>query len=225
MKNCIFTSIIFFFGLTVYSQETYLNTQFIKDKEVLEKEAYKDIKKRRFYQKQDSIRIAFVYCFKDIDSTGFEVKNNKYLDKIEPCYQYFNYILFPLFRGKFPAKKRLGHKGYALNKNDSIIAVRSTVYPYMFRPYTYLGTPDKEFEDLVKTVLTQEFDFCFYTSPNGFGSIWCIKDNKTFIYKIKTGEMKLLQECYAQDLDILSISDILGKNVDKSIEKYFIRFK
>ena len=208
-------------GLTVFSQESYLNTQFAKDKKVLEKEAYKNVKKSSFYREQDSIRIVFIYCFNDIDSVGFEINDNKYLDKIEPCYLHNNYV----FSKKFSAKKRLEHDGYVLSKNDSIIALYGTTYPYKFREYKHSEKYDKEYEDLVKNVLTKEFDLCFYTSPNGLDFIWCIKGNETFIYKIKTGKMKSLQECYAQDLDILTISDILGKEVDKSIEKYFIRFR
>ena len=212
-------------GLTVFPQENYLNTQFVKDKKVLKKETYKELKNCTFYKKQDSIRIVFIYCFNDIDSVGFEINNNLYLDKIEPYYRYYNYILPSLFRGKFPIKKRLEYNGYALNKNDSIIALYGTAYPYKFRPYSHSEKQDKEYENLVKNVLTQEFDLCFYTSPNGLGFIWCIKGDETFIYKIKTGEMKSLQECYSQDLEILTISDILGKKVDKSVEKHFIRFR
>jgi hypothetical protein len=221
MKAYIFIIVALYCGLTVFSQENYLNTQFAKDKKVLEKEAYKDLKKCTFYKEQDSLRIVFIYCVSDIDSVGFEINNNKYLDKIEPCYLHYNHV----FSRKFPTKKRLKYDGYVLSKNDSIIALYGTTYPYKFRPYTHSEKYDKEYEDLVKNVLIQNFDFCFYTSPNGLNFIWCVKGNETFIYKIETGEMKSLQECYAQDLDILTISDILRKEVDKSIEKYFIRFR
>lgn len=224
MKRYIFTIIVLLCGLTVYSQKTYLNTRFVKDKKILEKKVYKDIKKRDFYREQDTVRISFIYCFNDIDSTGFEINNNEYLDKITPYYQYFDYFIPLIFNGKFPTQKWLEYRGYALNKNDSLIAL-CNVNTYTIRLYTHSEVDDKEYVNLVKNVLTQNFDLCFYTCPNGLDFIWCVKGNETFIYKIKTGEMRSLQECYAKDLDILSKSDILGTKVDKSSEKYFIRFK
>ena len=212
-------------GLTVCSQEIYFNTRFVKDRKILEKKVHKDIKKRNFYSEKDSVRISFIYCFNDIDSTGFEINNNKYLVKITPYYQHFNYLIPWIFKGKFPTQKKLEYKGYVINKNDSLIALYGTIDNYTSRTFTQSKVYDKEYDNLVKNVLTQNFDLCFCTYPNGLDFIWCVKGNETFIYKINTGEMKSLRECFAKDLDILSISYILGTNVDKSSEKYFIHFK
>jgi len=223
MKKYIFIVTIFSVCIS-YAQKTYLNTQFIKDKAILEKELYKDLKKKGFYNEKDSIRIAFIYRFNDIDSTGFRVENNIYLEKVEPNYRYANYILPFLFKEKYPTKKRLMGTGYALNQNDSIIAVYNMSYPYEFRTYIYSETYHKEHKTLVDNVLKQKFDLCF-TTLNGLDFIWCIKGNETFIYKVATGEMRSLQECYTQDLDILSVSDIMGYQVEPSIEQYFIRFR
>jgi hypothetical protein len=63
MVKHIVAIILFLYGLTIYSQGAYLKTQFVKDKEVLKKEAYKDLEKCRFYKEMDSVRIAFIYCF------------------------------------------------------------------------------------------------------------------------------------------------------------------
>lgn len=224
MQKHIILIVLLSYGLNLLSQKNYLNTKFIQDKERIEKEAYKDIEKN-FSIKGDSLRIHFIYYFNDFDSTGFKLDDNKYLDRVIPCYRY-NFILPSIFKGSFPTKKRLEYIGYALNKADSIVAICGYVYPYKFYPFVYPDTDSKQYENIVEKVLSKEFDLCFQTSPNGLSFIWCIKNNKTYIYKIHSGEMKSLEESYINDLDILPLSDFFGKEViDKSMEKYFIRFK
>jgi len=187
MKNSILILIVLLCGLCSCSQKNYLSTHFIKDKKNIEKEAYEDLRQKPFYREQDSLRITVVYCFSSFDFDNSEIYNNRYLEKVKPRY-------------RNSKEKRLFYDGYALDKNNNIVAlIGCGLISFSFRPYiAHPEIPgyDEKYEGLAKNVFTQDFDLCFYPYLNQ-GTIWCVKGHETFIYK-ETGEMITLQEYYPE---------------------------
>jgi len=211
MKKHLFAIIAVLYSLTAFSQESYFHTQFIKDKEKVRKEAYKKLRNSPFYNEQDSLRIIFIYFFKDFNFSESEITNNQYLEKLEPRYRYSNYLLPFLFNRRFPMKKRLVYDGYVLDKANNLVALIGCGidYPFRFRPYySQPGRYDDKYKYLKDNVLTQEFDLCFRLFNDSM--LWCIKDNKTYIYDLEQQKSFTLTEYYDCCWKYYSIGEIFG---------------
>lgn len=172
-----------------------MSNQFIKDRQIVEREAYKDIKKKDFYHEEDSIRLIFIYYFINIDPDEYEIDSNRYLDKIEPYYKYSNFIL------SFPLKKRLRSDVYALDKDNNIIALRGCgIESNEFRSYIDYPPSDmyeKKHNGLMKNVFSQDFDLHIRQYVH-YGEVWCIKNKETYIYNEDTEEIISLKEYYEE---------------------------
>lgn len=242
MKAYIFTIVALFCELVVFSQANYLNTQFIQDKKVLEKAtysklnktysphahftkswekaAYQRLKENGIYKKEDSLRVVFIYCFQEFDLDTTEITNNSYLSKIMPYYTYSNYLLFPIFRSKFPLHKRLCANGYVINKDNELVATitSSNGYPFYITPFSYsnfydnkvLLQRDNEHRNFTNNVLAQDYDLCFYLGLTGDNIIWCVKGSETWVYDIIQQKFFTLREYYDCCWGYHSVEDILG---------------
>jgi hypothetical protein len=242
MKSYIFIIVGLFCELAVFSQANYLNTQFIQDKKALEKAAYgklekmysphahftksweeaayQRLKENGIYKKEDSLRVIFIYRFQEFDLDTVEINNNCYLSKIMPCYTYSNYLLFPVFRTKFPLHKRLCANGYLINKDNELVATITSTngYPFYITSFSYsrsydnkdLIQRDNEHRNLTNNLLTQDYDLCFYLGLTGGNTIWCVKDNETWIYDIKQQKFFTLSKYHNCCWEYHRVEDILG---------------
>jgi hypothetical protein len=168
-----------------------------------ERAAYKNLKNTGLYKKDDSLQIIFIYRFKEFYFDKCEIYNNQYLYKIKPEYSYSRFLLFSFFRNKIPTKKRLCADGYVLNNNKLVATITSANgYPFYINPFSYSNScgniyllqHNDEQINLVKNVLIQNYDLCFYLGLMGYDTVWCIKGNKTWIYDVKQQKTFTLEE-------------------------------
>ena len=171
--------IIFINILFVSAENNYLRTQFLKEKILLEKEAYREFKNSNIYKKQDSCKIKFIYMFDLPSLSESETSNNKYLSNIKPVYCFRRYW----FSRKIQIEKRLCAEGYVFNKRNKLIAkiFSNRGYPFKIDTFVnsdYYNSRVKVFED--KAI---ELFFCvgYFNSRD---VIWCLKENQTLIYNI-----------------------------------------
>jgi len=222
MRAYIITIVALLCVSTVFSQGKYLDTQFLQDKKVLKKAVYQRLKENGMNssKKEDSLRVIIIYRFQEFDLDTVEIHDNNYLSKINPCYQHSDYLLFPIFRSKFPLKKRLSAKGYVINEGDELVATitSTTGFPFKIIPFSFSNScdnevliqRDNEYRSLTNNVLLQNYDLLFYLGLTGSNIIWCVKDNETWIYNTELQQFHTLKEHYNCCWEYNSVEDVLG---------------
>lgn len=133
----------------------------------------------------NGLKVVFIPCFAYIELDKFDGLQNGYLKSVVPSYRDLD-AWFPFLLGyKYVHNKVLCADGYVLDRNNKIIATISSVGGKRYRvEKRYSDQEAEQNARLVKSVLTQNFDYIFTYKHTDREYVWCVKDGNTQVFDI-----------------------------------------
>jgi hypothetical protein len=186
MKKIVSLFIVLLIVINLQSQNSYMKTTFLIDKEVATKELFSRFKRSSVYNHKVNYRIVFIYTLDINYFDQSDITDNAYLDNLNPVYYYR--------KGLFN-KKKLCCEGYLFDEGNRLVATYDVINGLPLRFKAYKDNPPVGFINKVLSSDTK-FDLLLSIRNSSENIIWCIKGNSTELFDIYNRRMISLREFY-----------------------------